>query len=95
MIKDPDAKLDFGFDWKPATHGKDEPDWLEADETIVSYVITVPAGLTKVSDTQADGIVTVWLSGGTVDEWYKVACKITTSKGRVEERTIYIQVQER
>ena len=95
MIKDPDAKLDFGFDWKPATHGKDEPDWLEADETIASYVITVPAGLTKVSDTQADGIVTVWLSGGTVDEWYKVACKITTSKGRVEERTIYIQVQER
>ncbi len=95
MIKDPDAKLDFGFDWKPATHGKDEPDWLEADETITSYVITVPAGLTKVSDIQADGVVVVWLSGGTVGEWYEIACLITTSAGRTDKRTISIQIQER
>lgn len=91
MIKDPDAKLDFGFNWKDP----DGPEWLEDDETITSYIVTVPAGITKVIDSEADGIVTVWLSGGTVGTWYNVACKITTSKGRIEERTIQIEVQER
>lgn len=90
MIKDPIAKLDFGFNWRP-----EGEEWLEDDEIIASYIITVPAGITKVTDSQAAGIVTVWLSGGTVGTWYSVACKITTSKGRTDERTIQIEVQER
>jgi len=86
MVKDKDAKLDFMFDWS---------EWLESGETISSYVLTVQTGITKVSDSKTTTAVTVWLSGGTIGTWYTVACKITTSLGRIDERTINIQIQER
>jgi len=86
FIKDPDAVLDYAFDWNT---------WLASGETISSHVVTVPTGLTKDSDTESDGIVTVWLSGGTAGTSYNVACKIETSDSRTEERSITILVQER
>lgn len=88
--KDPSAVLDYAFNW----NDPDDP-WLATGETITSYVITVDTGLTKDSDSQASGKVTVWLSGGTAGEYYKVACKITTSAGRTDERTIWIKVADR
>ncbi len=90
MIKDPNAVLDYGFNWRP-----EGEEWLEEDETITSYVITVPTGIVKDSDSESDGVVTVWLSGGTAGENYKVACKITTSSGRTDERSVWIKVVER
>lgn len=86
--KDPDARLDWAFDW--ASDG-----WLDDGETISSYTVTAEAGITVDSDNEAAGIVTVWLSGGTVGVSYDVACRITTSDGRVDERTITIRVQDR
>ena len=88
FYKDPDAVLDFNFDWS---------DWLDsgASETISSRTVTVESGLTKDSDSESDGIVTVWLSGGTAGEQYKVECEITTSATRTDERTIVVRVQER
>lgn len=90
MIKDPIAKLDFGFNWRP-----EGEEWLEDDEIIESYIITVPEGLTLDRSEEAGGIVTVWLSAGLGGQTYRVECKITTSKGRVDERSIWITVQER
>ena len=86
FIKDPDAELDYAFDWTT---------WLQETETISSYIITVAAGITKDSDTKNAGIVTVWLSGGTEGETYTVACRITTSMGRTDERTVGIVMAER
>ena len=96
-LKDPSAVLDYAFDWKPLTHGVPgaTSDWLATGETISSYTVTAETGLTKDSDSQADGVVTVWLSGGTAGINYKVACLITTSAGRTDERTIWIKVVER
>jgi hypothetical protein len=37
----------------------------------------------------------VWVAGGTVGTVYTVANKITTSVGRVDERTIRIRVKNR
>ena len=93
--KDPDAKLDYPFDWRAKTNGHGESDWLAPNETIVSYVITVDAGLTLNSDSESNGVVVAWLSGGEVGEWYKVACKITTNAGRIDERTLHIHVENR
>ena len=90
MIKDPIAKLDFGFNWRP-----EGEEWLATGETITDYTITADTGLTVDSSTEDAGVVTVWLSGGTVGEWYDIACKITTSAGRTDERTLSIQIQER
>ena len=84
--KDPSAILDWAFDWT---------DWLAAAETITDYIITADTGITVDSSTEDDGKVTVWLSGGTAGINYKVACLITTSAGRTDERTIWIKVVDR
>ena len=85
-LKDPSAVLDYAFDWTG---------WLAAGETITDHTITADTGITVDSSTESDGKVTVWLSGGTAGINYKVACKITTSAGRTDERTIWIKVTDR
>ena len=85
-LKDPSAVLDYVFDWT---------EWLAAAETIDNYTITADTGITDDSSTEDDGKVTVWLSGGTAGINYKVACLITTSAGRTDERTIWIKVVDR
>lgn len=84
--KDPDATLDWRFDWT---------DWLDTGETISDSVMTVSAGLVKDSDSHSLSSATVWLSGGTAGSVYSVANKITTSAGRIDERTITIRVTNR
>jgi len=88
--KDPSAVLDWAFDWNDTS----KP-WLATGESISSYTITADTGITVETDSEASGKVTVWLSGGTAGINYKVACKITTSAGRTDERTIWIKVVDR
>ena len=85
-LKDPSAVLDYVFDWT---------EWLAAAETITSHTVTVPTGLTLESSTAASGIVTAWISGGTVGTTYRVECLIVTTAGRTDERSLWITVQER
>ena len=85
-LKDPSAVLDYVFDWT---------EWLATGETIISHTITVDTGIVKDTSAEAAGKVTVWLSGGTAGINYKVACLITTSAGRTDERTIWIKVTNR
>ena len=86
FIKDPDAVLDFSFDWTT---------WLDVAETIDDYTIDADTGITVDSDGEVDGVVTVWLSGGTAGLTYAVRCEIDTTDSRTDERTIMIQVKER
>jgi hypothetical protein len=98
IIKDPNAVLDYKFDWKPLTNGSGDSDWLAAAETISSATITItPSGLTKDSQsiTDTNTSVTVWLSAGTAEVDYEVACKIVTNAGRTDERTMTIFVRNR
>ena len=85
-LKDPSAVLDYVFDWT---------EWLATGETITDHTITADTGITVDSSTESDGKVIVWLLGGTAGINYKVACLITTSAGRTDERTIWIKVVER
>lgn len=84
--KDPDAVLDWAFDWTS---------WLADNETISSHTVTVPDGLTRDSDTESSGVVTVWLSGVTAGTEYRVSCLVVTSAGRTDERTITIRCRDR
>jgi len=97
FTKDPAAVLDYKFDWKASTNGNGASDWLAASEIISSKTVTVDAGLTKDSDALSDSntSVTIWLSGGNNGTDYNVACKIVTSLGRTDERTITIQCRDR
>lgn len=85
FIADPEAVLDYSFDWTQ---------WLAEGETITSYVVTVAAGITSVIDSETDGVVTVWLTGGTNGTRYRIECLVNTSEGRTDERSFYVKVQE-
>ncbi len=85
-LKDPDALLDYVFDWSA---------WVATGETIASKVVTVPAGITLTSSPYTGTTVTAWVSGGTVGQTYPVACRITTNQGRTDERTLFLQVRQR
>lgn len=81
--KDPDAVLDFGFDWET---------WLDGD-TIAASTWAVPSGITKDSDLfTAVGITAIWLSGGTLYEVYRLVNRITTAAGRKNDRTLVIKM---
>lgn len=91
MNKDPDAVLDYRFDWA----GADPGPWLETGETITASSWIVDAGLTQVSDSHTDTTATVWLSGGTAGVTYRITNRITTSNGRIDDRTERITVVDR
>ncbi len=86
FVKDPDAVLDFGFDWSS---------WLATGETISAATWTVPTGLTKTSQSATSTVATAWISGGTAGTSYELACKVLTSAGRTDERTMKIIVRSR
>jgi hypothetical protein len=87
IIKDPQARLDYKFDWT---------DWLGAD-TIASATFDVEAGSGIVKDTQSNDTssATVWLSGGTVGMSATVTCHIVTAVGRQDDRSFTVFVQQR
>lgn len=86
FLKDPSSKLDYGFDWSL---------WLETGDTISTVVWTVPAGLTKESEENSSTVTKVWLSGGTLSTLYTVSGKITTSQGRIDERSFTVFIVNR
>ena len=87
MVKDPDALLDYKFNWG---------DWLIDGDTIADHEVSV-VGATKVSSTIDAGAtsVTVWLSGGMAGSVVPVTCRITTVGGRIDDRTMEIHVMQR
>ncbi len=87
IAKDPDARLDYSFDWT---------DWLDDGESISTYAITVD-GVAKDSDSRNGAVVTAWVSGGTADEVASVTCQITTNSvpARTDQRTVYLRIRER
>jgi len=95
FLKDPDATLDYQWDWAASTNSTGDTDWLASGETISSFTLTVPTGISVSTSSESSGAVTVYLSGGTAGSDYDVACKITTSVGRIDERTITLKVRDR
>lgn len=86
FAKDPDAVLDYQFDWS---------DWLTAGDTIASYTIDADTGITVDDDSNTTTAVTVWLSGGEALSNYNVTCHIVTAAGREDDRTAVIKVEDK
>lgn len=81
--KDPDATLDYSIDWTP---------WLlERDDTIQSISFAA-AGVSIVSSSFLLGVVTVWLSGGTLGDRVLVTCSIVTVGGRSDDRSFRLRI---
>src|SRR4051812_35985536 len=87
--KDPSAKLDYPFDWTR---------WLTPlGDTIASVVWVAEAplivdGVKSGNDTTH---ATAWVSGGTVGKKHRLTCRITTAAGRIEDRSIFLEIVER
>lgn len=91
IVKDDQAKLDYTFDWSQ---------WLAPiTDTIASAVATIHGdGIATIGSpaTQVGSTsVTIWVAGGTIGQQYQLECKITTAAGRIDERSIYINVKDR
>ena len=89
--KDPNADLDYGFDWSA---------WLGATDTITESTWKVPteSGLTTHSPSiSTDGKVTsVWLKAGVVSSVaFSAANHIKTAAGREDERSLRVTVVDR
>jgi hypothetical protein len=86
FIKDPDAVLDYSWDWSS---------WLEPGETITTSDVFVTPGITLGTTSHTNVRATAWLSGGTNASLYQVTNRISTSLGRTDDRTITIRVTNR
>ncbi len=86
--KDPDATLDYSFDWTP---------WLKGvSDSIENASFTFDETLTKTREAFDDMTATVWLSGGIAGNTpLRVTCRIVTMGGRTDERSIFLKIVER
>jgi hypothetical protein len=85
--KDPDARLDYEWDWS---------DWLEeVNDTIDSAVITVPTGLTLDDTVTTSTTVTGWFTDGELGKRHQATCRVTTVDGRIDDRTIVLHIVHR
>ena len=88
--KDPNADLDYGFDWTA---------WLGAADTITDSTWTVPgeSGLTSHSPSiSPDGkVTTVWLKSGNAGGVYSATNHIKTAAGREDERSLRVTIVDR
>jgi len=87
-IKDPNAVLDYPIDWSA---------WLlDVTDTYASHtVVNLTGGLVHDSSSHLNGIITVWLSGGTAGETGSFTVRIVTTDGRTDDRTFYLKIKER
>lgn len=87
FVKDPDATLDYSFDWGP---------WLGTD-TISTSTWVADSGLTIVPASESfDNTTTiVFISGGTAGEIYTVKNRITTNGSRTDDRSFQLRIRQR
>jgi hypothetical protein len=83
---DPGARLNYGFDWS---------DWLPVGDTIAASTWVASAGITVDTSTFNSTTTTIFLSGGTLGDEYKITNHITTVNNLQDERTFLITCVER
>jgi hypothetical protein len=84
ILKDPNAVLDYRFDWV---------EWLNGDTISVSTISAVNGTIASQSNTTSTA--TAWISGGVAGQVITVTSHITTAAGRQEDRTVRLKVKSR
>lgn len=83
---DSNSRLDHSVDWSA---------WLETGDAIATSEWLSPDGLTTDTPTVDGAVATVWLSGGEAGQRYRVTNRVTTTAGRIDDRTLHIRCTER
>ncbi len=88
LPKDPDEELDYQFDWSAR---------LEIGETIsVSNFTTNDGAVITISRFSiSGGLTTFWATGGVSGSVVQITNRITTSAGRVYDKTATLRIQNR
>lgn len=99
MPHTPGSRVPYSWDWTPAARVDAAPgatNWLDVGETIVevSTTVTGETGITVESpyNFTPAGMVTAWV---TATQSGLVTCNITTSLGKTQSRSIYLEVAPR
>jgi|JI10StandDraft_1071094.scaffolds.fasta_scaffold08998_3 hypothetical protein len=85
FIKDPDATQDYLFNWAAELDG----------DTISTATFSLSDGLTSVSTSNTTTTASVFVSGGSEGQTYRIRSRVVTAGGRTYDKTIYVAVQER
>jgi hypothetical protein len=86
FIKDPNAVLDYQWDWT---------DWLPAGDTITTANVSITSGdVTLNSQSNTTTAVTAWISAGTAGTEATLVARVTTAQGRTDDRTIGLKIQQ-
>ena len=83
--KDPNATLDFVFDWTA---------WLAGDTISTSAWAPLPSDLTAASTSNTTLTATIFVSGGTPGRTYRLRNRIVTAGGRTEDQTAELVILE-
>ncbi len=84
-FKDPDVTKDYVLDWTAK--------YLPSGVTVAAATFTIPAGLTKISQSFTTSQSRVIISGGEDGQDYKCVGDATFSNGLSEEITFWIKVR--
>lgn len=85
--KDPDAVLDYTFDWS---------DWLGLDN-IASHSFVLAGGVVVDASVGQTKTVTAWVSGGTLGQVAELTCRVVTTNNppRTDDRTLFLNITQR
>lgn len=85
--KDPDAVLDYAWDWSDFV--------ADIDDTVSNAVFSASGGLTVTALGLAGGVASARVSGGQVGDDAAVTCRITTAGGQIEDSTVNFLIVEK
>ena len=95
ITHDPNAKLDYWFDWNVASPVTGKT-WLDGDTIASATVTCADATVTITSVTHTDTTVGCWVAVTTATvSPVSLRCHIVTAAGREDDRTMVITVAER
>lgn len=78
-IKTPGEVLDYAITWT---------DQIAHGDAIKTSTWVVPSGLTKVKDSLSEGVCTIWLAGGKLNNRFTIINRVETVSGRTMERYV-------
>lgn len=91
LLKDPDAVLDYAIDWGA--------EYLTTDDLLAESSWSVMPdemdGVVVVGSDLQDRIATVQAGGGVAGRLYRLANRVVTQSGRIDERSILLRVEKR
>jgi hypothetical protein len=90
IVKDPNAVLDYTWDWSKWLDDFDPDGQIAVHQIIIGNSATA-----VVQKSESNGLeVTAIIAGGEVGEKISATCRITTDSGLVDDWTLYMKVKE-